>query len=365
MPFLLVMLEFLLYAVLFWLGLKLLSLSLNLLIFPVLRREPHQGKRQTVSLLVPARNEAHNLVETLPGFILQGVQEIVVLDDHSTDETAAVVEQFSHRDARVHLIAGLPKPEGWMGKTWACYQLAQAAQGEVLLFSDADVRWGQRGVRAVLGRMEQEKAGLVSVYPRQITPTLPERVLLPLIDDVLLCYLPYPMIATPFPLAAAANGQVMAFTRLAYLASGGHAAVRGEVLEDVRLAQKTKAAGQRIAVALGGALVAVRMYRNFEEIIEGLGKNLIEFHGRNRAILALSYAGHLLAYTLCWLLALFNPLWLLVGGMGLLERWLLNLKTGREWWEVALVPLAPIYAMPIYLRSGQKRYTWKGREYSR
>ncbi len=359
------MMSFLLYLVLFWLGLKLIVLLVNGVLFPVLRREPLQGKRPTVSLLIPARNEAHNLVETLPGFLLQGVQEILILDDHSTDATAKVVEQFSRQDARVRLIAGLPKPEGWMGKTWACHQLAQAAQGEVLLFTDADVRWSKRGVRAVLARMEQEKAGLVSVYPRQITPTLPERVLLPLIDDVLLCYLPYPMISTPFPSAAAANGQVMAFTRLAYLASGGHAAVRGEVLEDVRLAQKTKAAGQHMAVALGGALVAVRMYRSFEEIVEGLGKNLIEFHGRSRAILALSYMGHLLAYTLCWPLALFNPLWLLVGGLGLLERWLLNLKTEREWWEVGLVPLAPLYATPIYLRSGQKRYTWKGREYSR
>jgi glycosyltransferase involved in cell wall biosynthesis len=357
--------DLLIYATLAWLGLKLLILLLNLAVFPVLKREKLSGPRPTVSLLVPARNEAHNLVETLPGFLLQGVEEILILDDHSTDATASVVEQFSRQDARVRLIAGLPKPEGWMGKTWACHQLAQAAQGEVLIFTDADVRWGEGGAQAVLARMEQERAGLVSVYPRQITPTLPERVLLPLIDDVLLCYLPYPMISTPFPSAAAANGQVMAFTRLAYLASGGHAAVRGEVLEDVRLAQKTKAARERLAVALGGALVAVRMYHSLEEIVEGLGKNLIEFHGRSRFILALSYLGHLLAYTLCWPLALFDPMWLLAGGMGLLERLLLNLKTGREWWEVVLVPLAPLYAAPIYLRSGQRRYTWKGREYSR
>ncbi len=359
------LLDYVLYTVLAWLGLKLGILLLNLGFFPVLRREKLRGPRPTVSLLVPARNEAYNLRETLPGMLLQGVQEILVLDDHSTDGTAQVVEAFSRQDARVRLLPGLPKPEGWMGKTWACFQLAQAAQGEVLLFTDADVYWRKHGVRAVLARMEQEKAGLVSVYPRQITPSLAERVLLPLIDDVLLCYLPYPLIATPFPLAAAANGQVMAFTRQAYLAAGGHAAVRGEVLEDVRLAQKTKAAGERLAVALGGGLVAVRMYRSFAEIIEGLGKNLIEFHRKSRVLLALSYLGHLTAYTLCWPLALLEPAWLWVGGLGLLERLLLNLKTGREWWEFALVPLAPLLSTPIYLRSGQKRYTWKGREYTR
>lgn len=359
------LLDYVLYTVLAWLGLKLGILLLNLGFFPVLRREKLQGPRPTVSLLVPARNEAHNLRETLPGMLLQGVQEILVLDDHSTDGTAQVVEAFSRQDARVRLLPGLLKPEGWMGKTWACFQLAQAAQGEVLLFTDADVYWRKRGVRAVLARMERERAGLVSVYPRQITPSLAERVLLPLIDDVLLCYLPYPLVRTPFPSAAAANGQVMAFTRQAYLAAGGHAAVRGEVLEDVRLAQKTKAAGERLAVALGGGLVAVRMYRSFAEIIEGLGKNLIEFHGKSRVLLALSYLGHLTAYTLCWPLALLDPAWLWVGGLGLLERFLLGLKTGREGWEWVLVPLAPLFSTPIYLRSGQKRYTWKGREYTR
>jgi len=353
------------YGVLAWLGLKLLVLLLNMLFFPVLKREKLGGPRPTVSLLVPARNEAHNLAETLPGFLLQGVQEILILDDHSSDATARVVEQFSRQDVRVRLIPGLPKPEGWIGKTWACHQLAQAAQGEVLIFTDADVHWRKCGVRAVLAHMQRSGAGLVSVYPRQMTRSLVERVLLPLIDDVLLCYLPYPLLKTPFLSASAANGQVMAFTRRAYLASGGHAAVRGEVLEDVRLAQKTKAAGQRLALALGGSLVAVRMYRSFAEIVEGLGKNLIEFHGRSRLLLALSYVGHLLAYTLCWPLALLEPGWLLVGGMGLLERLLLNLKTRREWWEFLLVPLAPPLSTPIYLRSGQKRYTWKGREYSR
>jgi len=358
-------LDILEYGVLAWLGLKLSILLLNLALFPVLRQGQPCGWHPTASLLVPARNEAHNLAETLPGFLRQGVQEILILDDNSTDATAKLVEQYSRQDVRLRLISGLPKPEGWMGKTWACHQLAQAAQGEVLIFTDADVYWSECGVRAVLAHMQRSGAGLVSVYPRQMTHSLIERVLLPLIDDVLLCYLPYPLTKTPFPLAAAANGQVMAFTRQAYLAAGGHAAVRGEVLEDVRLAQKTKAAGQRIALALGGRLVAVRMYRSLAEIVEGLGKNLIEFHGRSRGLLALSHLGHLLAYTLCWPLALLEPGWLLVGGMGLLERLLLNLKTGREWWEFFLVPLAPLLSTPIYLRSGQKRYTWKGREYSR
>ncbi|MCS7193601.1 MAG: glycosyltransferase [Meiothermus sp.] len=357
-------LEPLLYAVLLWLGLKLLVLLVNLFSFPVLRGG-QDGPFPEVSLLVPVRNEAHNLRKTLPGLLRQEVGEVLLLDDGSTDGTAGVVETLARGDRRVRLIPGRPKPEGWVGKAWACHQLAQVARGEVLIFTDADVCWREGGVGAVLDFMRREGAGLVSVYPRQVTPTLLERVLLPLIDDVLLCYLPYPLVRTPFPQAAAANGQVMAFQREAYCVVGGHAAVRGEVLEDVRLAQRAKARGVRLAVALGDGWVSVRMYRSYAEVVEGLGKNLIEFHARSRWLLLLSYLAHLLAYTLCWPLALVDPLWLWVGGMGFLERVMLGLKTGRDGWEFLLVPLAPLLSAPIYWRSAQRRYTWKGREYTR
>jgi glycosyltransferase involved in cell wall biosynthesis len=357
-------LELLFYPVLFWLGFKPLVLLVNLGLFPVLR-EGQDGPFPEVSLLVPVRNEAHNLPKTLPGLLRQGVGEVLILDDGSTDGTSGVVEALARGDGRVRLIPGKPKPEGWVGKAWACHQLAQAARGEVLVFTDADVSWREGGIGAVLAFMRREGAGLASVYPRQVTPTLPERTLLPLIDDALLCYLPYPLVRTPFPQAAAANGQVMAFRREAYRAAGGHAAVRGEVLEDVRLAQRAKAQGVRLAVALGGRWVAVRMYRSYAEMVEGLGKNLIEFHAQSRWLLLFSYLAHLLAYTLCWPLALLDPGWLLIGGMGLLERVVLNLKTGREGWEFLLVPLAPLLSLPIYWRSAQRRYTWKGREYAR
>ncbi|RDI96195.1 glycosyltransferase [Meiothermus sp. QL-1] len=357
------MLEPLLCAALAWLGLKLWVLGLNAFLFPVLRPKRPPEPTPTVSLLVPARNEAENLAQLLPGLLQQQVQEILVLDDQSTDATAEVVRAFGRLDARVRLIPGQPKPEGWVGKAWACHQLALAARGEVLIFTDADVRWCEGGVAAVLAQMEG--AGLLSVYPRQLTQTLPERVLLPLIDAVLLSYLPYPLLRTPFPSAAAANGQVMAFRRGAYWAAGGHQGVRGEVLEDVWLARRAKAAGVRLALALGGRLIAVRMYRSYAEIIEGLGKNLIEFHARSRLLLLLSYLAHLLVYTLCWPLALWDAGWLWVGGMGLLERALVGLKTGRPLWECLLVPLAPLLSTPIYLRSARRRYTWKGREYVR
>jgi glycosyltransferase involved in cell wall biosynthesis len=357
--------HFVLYASLGWLVLKMVILVINIVFFPVLKPRKLQGRRPGVSLLVPARNEAHNLVETIPGLLKQGVDEILVLDDESEDDTTMVVQRFAERDSRVRLIRGQPKPEGWMGKCWACHQLSREAVSEILIFTDADVRWQKRAVRAILAQMERDNPGLLSVFSRQTTVTLPERVLLPLIDNLLLCYLPYPLLRTRFALAAAANGQVMAFTRRAYALSGGHEAVRGEVLEDVRLAKRVKAVGEGLSMALGGDLIGVRMYRDFASIVEGLGKNLIEFHARSRILLALSYIVHLGVYALWLPLALFNPLWLVVGGLGVLERLLLNLKTGREEWEMLLVPLAPLYAAPVFIRAWAKKYTWKGRVYSR
>lgn len=353
----------LLYAALVVIGLRLAVLLVNLGSFPLL--QPSVPRRKVrVSILLPARNEAHNLPKTLPWLLAQPAQEILLLDDRSSDPTAEVARQLAGHDPRFRLLRGEELPAGWKGKNWACCQLAQAASGEVLIFTDADVVWKPGALEAVLAQLERTP-GLLSVYPRQQVGSLAERVLVPLIDVVLLASLPYPLARSPFPLAAAANGQVMAFTRPAYQACGGHRAVRGEVLEDVRLAQRIKRARQPFALALGGSLIEARMYRSYAEIQEGFGKNLGAFHGENPLLLLLSVLVHLLVYTAPWLLLSADGGWLWVGVMGMLERLLVNLKTGRDLWEAVLVPLAPVMSLPIYLRAWRKTYTWKGRKYAR
>lgn len=353
----------LLYAALVVLGLKLAVLLVNLVSFPVLR--PAIPRRNvSVSLLIPARNEAHNLPQTLPQLLAQPATEILLLDDRSSDGTAEVAGQLAGADRRFRLLVGQELPEGWKGKNWACHQLSQAALGEVLIFTDADVRWNPGALDAVLEGLERTP-GLFTVYPRQQVGGLAERVLLPLIETVLLASLPYPLVRTRFPSASAGNGQVMAFTRAAYQACGGHQGVRGEVLEDVRLTQRIKRARQPLGIALGGDLIGVRMYRSYAEIREGFGKNLGAFHGENSLLLVFSALFHLALYTAPWLLLFGDARWLSVGLLGLLERLLVNLKTGREPWEAVLVPLAPLLSLPIYRRAMRKTYTWKGRRYAR
>jgi glycosyltransferase involved in cell wall biosynthesis len=202
---------------------KLAGVVANLVMFPVLGAQvpdppgagprPDRARLPGTSLLVPARDEAHRLPAALAGLAAQDVTEIVVLDDHSSDATAAVVRQAAAADPRVRLVRGTPPPPGWTGKNWACQQLAMTARGEILLFCDADVLLAPGAVGACWAQMCAQHAEVFSVFPRQYTVTLGERLLVPLIDDVLLAFLPHRLLSLPVPSAAAANGQlIMAFT---------------------------------------------------------------------------------------------------------------------------------------------------------
>ncbi|GGJ46411.1 glycosyltransferase [Deinococcus roseus] len=317
-----------------------------------------------VSLLIPARNEAENLRKTLPLLLVQPAFEVLVLDDQSTDGTAEVVRQLQIHHPQLKLLSGKPLPAGWVGKNWACHQLSQVAQGEVLVFTDADVFWHPGALKSVLNRLQDTRADLLSVYPRQETHTFAERALVPLIDDVLLCFFPYLFIGLPFAAASAGNGQVMVFRKESYGRISGHAGVKNKVLEDVHLARRIKKAGGRLSLALGQQLISVRMYHSYPEIVEGFGKNLRAFHGNSRALVLVSALLHLSAYTLPLFVPAFRPLLLL----GLLERGVVNATSGRrsraDLLEVATVPFSPLLALPIYWRSLQKKYNWKGRNYS-
>ncbi|GGJ89544.1 hypothetical protein GCM10008939_36910 [Deinococcus aquiradiocola] len=357
---------------------KLGTLAVNALTFPVLRARPRIAAGPRVSILVPARNEALNLPHTLPRLLRQGAAEVIVLDDRSSDGTGPVAAALTLGVPGARVIPGTPRPAGWHGKPWACLQLARAALGDVLIFTDADVCWEDGTLNALLHALEDSGADLLTVWPRQQTRTPGERLLAPLVDDVLLSILPAPLIRLPFASMSAGNGQLMAFRAGTYRRVGGHALVRDEVLEDVRFAARLKARGGRVAVALGGDLMSVRMYRSYAGpggAVEGFAKSLHEAHGGSRAVMLLSWAWHLAVYTLPWW-----PGWTAgrggaarvrtaVLGLGLLERLLVNVRTGRttraDLLEVLLTPLTPLAALPVYLLALRGTYRWKGREYVR
>jgi len=364
--------RFLFYAMLY----KLTTLMVNLWLFPVLKGEnsvssdPSSSAPQTpqVSLLLPVRDEVLNLSETLPRLLEQtcaGGVELIVLDDGSSDGTFELARELGRNYPHFRILHGQSLPDGWMGKNWACHQLSENARGEILIFTDADVFWEAEALETVLSELERSGADLLTVWPRQKVGGWGERTLVPLIDAVLLACFPYPLAYVPAAGAAAGNGQLMAFRRAAYNKIGGHAKVCGEVLEDVKLARIVKGSGLELRLALGGAAVGVRMYRGYLEVLEGFGKNLRSFHGGSRALLIGSLTFHLALYTLPW----FVRGWRFLGILGMLERTLVNVKSGRtsgeDWLEPLTVPLAPLAALPVYLRGLRGKYRWKGREYER
>lgn len=351
--------------VLGFLALKLSGALFNFWRFPVLRAAGSSPAPVRVSLLVPARNEEATLPETLPGLLDQPAQEVLLLDDASEDRTRQVAQALAEREPRLRVLPGAPLPEGWVGKTWACQQLAAAATGDVLVFTDADVFWRPGALGALLGEMARQEAEAFSVFPRQYTGTLVERTLLPLIDDVLLTLFPFALLRRPLPSAAVANGQVFAFRRRAYCALGGHASVKGELLEDIRLAQRVRRLGLQLGLALGGGLIGVRMYRSYGGLLQGLSKSLLAAHNGSRLFLVASGLWHLLAYTLPVVLLPLEPRWGLLVALAFAERGLVNLKTGRgAYWEALLMPLAPLLAWPVLLRALKRERLWKGRRYS-
>ena len=219
----------------------------------LLRRPPTRPSPvdDGVSVLLPVRDEAHRVGPCLESLLRQrGLSrlEIVVLDDGSSDGTGDVVRSVAATHPRVRLITGEPLPDGWLGKPYACHQLAAAAGHDILVFVDADVVLAPDAVAGAIDLLDG--FDLVSPYPRIVTVGLTQRLVQPLLQWSWLTFLPLrAMQRCARASLAAAGGQFLVMTRSGYQRAGGHAAVRDAVLEDIELARAVKRAGGRIALA--------------------------------------------------------------------------------------------------------------------
>lgn len=356
-------------------ALVIMGLTAVINILTLLRLTPVQAapSAQRVSLLIPARNEAAVIGQTIERLRQQEFpfSELLILDDNSTDETAVIIQQATQKDSRVRLLSGQPLPAGWLGKNWACHQLAQAATGNLLIFTDADVGWQPGALAALVAQLEQEKADLLSVWPTQQTETWSERLVVPLMALTILGYLPLPAVHYwPWSIFAAANGQCMAFRRRAYEAVGGHAAVRANVIEDVALAKRIKQAGLRLRLLDGAGLITCRMYQNWSEVRDGFAKNILAGHGRSVPFLLLSTLFHWLVFVLPWIMLLSPTAW----QMGWFWLWLLSVgvragtavATRQRPQDALLMPISVILMTRIAIQSIRWHYSggprWKGRQ---
>jgi cellulose synthase/poly-beta-1,6-N-acetylglucosamine synthase-like glycosyltransferase len=237
--------------------------------------EPADGP--FVSVLIPARDEAARIGGCLDGLARQTHRrfEVVVVDDHSSDGTAEVVRGYAGRLPELAVVLGAALPPGWAGKPWACYQAAERARAELLVFLDADVIPRPGLLAALVARAEAGRLDLLTLMPFLRLGSAAERVVLPAFMALLYDLYPLREGSDPRSPVAFANGQCLLVRRQAYNAIGGHAAVRASILEDTELGQRAKAAGLLIAAAAAPELIEVRMYTGWASLAEGLGKNAV------------------------------------------------------------------------------------------
>lgn len=230
-----------------------------------------------VSVIIPARNESATIATVVRSVLASTYQplEVIVVDDGSTDDTAARVIRLAADDGRLRLLSGAPLPPGWFGKPWACAQGARVAGGRLLLFTDADTCHEPELLGRAVAALERERASLVTVAPHQRCETLWERLIMPQIWLLLrLRYHPRRVNRARRERDVIANGQFILTTREAYDAVGTHEAVRHEVAEDLALAQAYFRQARRIHFTFATRLMQTRMYHSLPHLIEGWSKNV-------------------------------------------------------------------------------------------
>jgi hypothetical protein len=360
--------------------LPLLLALRNLKLFSVPAAAPPAGTR--VSVLIPARDERHNIGPAIAAALASGgvTVEVLVLDDQSGDGTAQAVRRWMRRDARVRLLTAPPLPRGWAGKQRACTLLAAQARYEILLFVDADVRLHPPACACAAALLLSDpRMGLVSGFPREVTGSMGEHLLIPWIHVLLLGYLPMDgMRRCTAPAFGAGCGQLMAARREAYAAAGGHAAAPQSRHDGTTLPRSFRAAGWRTDVFDATTLAHCRMYRGLAQTWHGLGKSAGEGMATPGGLpvwTLLLGGGHVLPWVILpWAAATGEIFSSVLCGVGvaanLALRLLLSARFRQHGSGVLLHPIGALLLLALqwtallrHLAGGPSR--WRGREYVR
>ncbi|MCA9739187.1 MAG: glycosyltransferase [Gemmatimonadetes bacterium] len=341
-----------------------------------------------VSVIVPARNEALSIEECVGSLLASTYPrfEVIVVDDRSTDDTAARVRAFA--DPRLAVLEGEDLPPGWFGKPWACWQGAREATGDVLLFTDADTWHGPELLEHAVRELDVSGADALTLLGDQRMGSFWERVVQPQMFFLIAARYPDLRKLYRTPLQdparwpeAIANGQYILVRRSVYDAVGGHETVRHEVVEDLRLAQELVRGGHAFLLREARGRFATRMYRSLGDLVGGWSKNV--WTGSRQSVSGplgrvLLPAGVLALLTL-WVVP---PLALLaalagVGGTAFLVWaaittgivflfWAVaGARFGTRWFYGFAAPLGAAVTVWILIRSAWRgsRIEWKGRTY--
>jgi chlorobactene glucosyltransferase len=261
---------------------------------------PADGPR--VAIIVPARDESANIGACLAALLAQDYPRlaIVVVDDESTDDTAAIVRRLGTQDRRIVLMQSPPLPPGWTGKVNACAAGARAVAdaAEWLCFVDADIRAQPALIASAIGAASREAIDLLTLAPRQELQSFAERLVLPCGFYLLSFSQNLARMQAADSDDAAATGQFMLIRRAAYEDVGGHAAVSRSIVEDIDLARLMKRRGHRVLMQDATALMSVRTYTGWATLWPGLARTLVDLLGGPTATLVTTATGVTLAWAI-------------------------------------------------------------------
>lgn len=353
--------------------------------------------RPAVSVIIPARNEARGLGATIESLRLQqGVDlEVLIVDDHSVDETATIARRYATADPRVRFLRAPTLPDGWCGKPHAQAHGAAHARHSLLLFADADVRFAPAAVASAVAALEHRGLDLITLLPAAELHSFWERAVQPVMASIIFYSVSFAKVNDPTDPQSVGVGAFLLVRRSTYDAAGGHAAIRDRIVDDYALAQSIKRAGGRLWLADGRDLLSIRMYHSLREIWHGWSKNLYEglrlpvwvpigkrdhylLQDRPLVVLAL-----LLGYlVMTFVLPLIVPLWvtiknanpiMIAAAWGLftmfLTGWALlchRVGIGRGW--ALAIPVGALVVAGIAINStwqarARGGLVWRGRQY--
>ena len=329
------------YTVVAFLALCLLTaLGNSLFLHRLGRGHPLPKEVPFVSILVPARNEEANIETCVCSLLAQDYPafEVIVMDDQSTDATGAILNEIQAQHPSLKILRGQSLPSGWLGKNWACHQLAMAAGGELLLFTDADTWHAPRALHESVAALLEERADMLTAFPREQVISWGEKLTVPILGFMPFAFVPVFLARLwRLPLLTVTIGQYMLFRRTAYEVVGGYERIRSHPVDDVMLGRHIASQGFKWLLVDGTDHVHCRMYRSFPSAVAGFTRTLFAF-----------FDYHVLLYLVAWLwigcLFLEPIIILLLNSLGME---ILYFPASLAW--LAVVQAACLFAL-IYVR---------------
>lgn len=339
-----------------------------------------------VSICVPARNEEKVIEKCVRSLLNQSYEnfEILVLDDNSEDSTPSILQHLNIEFDHLTIIQGQPKPDDWLGKSWACHQLSQKTTGDILIFLDADVWMHSNILTKAVSKLEE--IDVLTIWPQQKVHSFLEKLVVPTIYFSLLTLLPVvyversprwmPKFLSPLvdPKFVAACGQFIAFKKSAYDSIDGHRGVKKEIVEDVELARRLKNTTYTISMMNGIGGVYCRMYTSGSETWDGFQKNFLAGFGNLFEFVFMAILHFLFflfpIYLFVNAIIKNDSLVLLLSGsiisVYIVQRLILNFWFKWDWWMALLHPVAVIWFEVLGIKCMTNhifglKSIWKGR----